>query len=284
MSKKKKLKVFGNIIKYVPWVLHPFIYRPLKAIRTFLMKRGIISDAERQIQHLTFVASTLIERHYKNALLPPEKLRLHVGTTGTAANFWAQGINSSQRILEIFGDCPTKPILDWGCGSGRTFQWLLYYPNYRTYWHGCDVDRAAVGWLREKGPFKVTACNDDPPLPYSDEMFAGLFAFSVLTHIHPLKHRDWYAELRRVLEPDSRAYFTTHGAPIINDAYWIPKHFKKEFLARGYTYISHPGHYKDAAIVSKEYTSRMLKGLFVIEEYQETGYQNQDTYLIRRRD
>ena len=119
MSKKKKLKVFGNIIKYVPWVLHPFIYRPLKAIRTFLMKRGIISDAERQIQHLTFVASTLIERHYKNALLPPEELRLHVGTTGTAANFWAQGINSSQRILEIFGDCPTKPILDWGCGSGR---------------------------------------------------------------------------------------------------------------------------------------------------------------------
>jgi SAM-dependent methyltransferase len=244
-----------------------------------------LEAAENQITQLTNIVNSLIKRHYRQLELPPEELRLNVGTKTTASNFWLQGINSSSQVLEIFGQKVSEPILDWGCGSGRTLAWLLFSHEYQQHYHGCDVDKLAIEWLKNQGIENVQVCHDDPPLPYPDKMFGNIFSFSVLTHIHPTKHRDWYQELHRILKTGGRAYLTTQGNSVIQNAgHNIPECAKEEFHSQGYTYIENDGHYKDASLVSETYTRKMLEGIFEIEDYQERGYQNMDALILRRLD
>jgi SAM-dependent methyltransferase len=238
-----------------------------------------------ELEQLTNVVVLLNKKHCHNLPLPPEYLRLHVGAKTSAANFMAQGANSSERVLEIFGEKPTGPILDWGCGSGRTLRWLRYFPEWRENYHGCDVDSEAIEWLRQHGQSNLAVCNDDPPLPYADQTFDGVFAFSVLTHIHPDKHRDWYAELRRVLKPGGRAYLTTQGRHVVQTlAAQLPEGTREEFFEKGFVYLKFEGHYKDAALVTEDFTRGALEGLFTVEDYKVTGYQNMDAFLVRRMD
>jgi len=237
------------------------------------------------LEQLTSVVALLNKRHCNDLPLPPEYLRLHVGAKTSAANFMAQGANSSERVLEIFGEKPAGPILDWGCGSGRTLRWLRYYPAWCENYHGCDVDVEAVEWLRQNGQSNLAVCNDNPPLPYADQMFDGLFAFSILTHIHPDKHRNWYAELRRVLKPGGRAYLTTQGLHVVETlGSKLPDGAPKEFFEKGFVYLKFEGHYKDAALVGEAFNRGMLEGLFTLEDYKLTGYQNMDAFLVRRTD
>jgi tRNA (mo5U34)-methyltransferase len=256
----------------------------LRALATQLVApqaAAVQADLDKTIK----VIKALTKRHYDNLPLPPEELRMHVGKTTSAANYWSQGMNSSTRALEIFGTAPQKPILDWGCGSGRTLRWLVCHEEWRHHYHGCDVDRAAIDWLRSVCRLNLEVCKDDPPLPYGDGFFGGLYAFSVLTHIHPDRHRLWYSELRRVLEPGGIAYLTTLGGSTITESRkGVHGPIDEAFAKDGFVYLKNEGHYKDAAIVSEEFTRRMLDGLFTIEDYVERGYQNMDAFRIRRLD
>ena len=75
---------------------------------------------EREVLQLTAVVRALAKRHYGDFPMPPENLRMNVGTNTSEANYWAQGVNSSARVVHVFGKQPGGPILDWGCGRGRT--------------------------------------------------------------------------------------------------------------------------------------------------------------------
>jgi SAM-dependent methyltransferase len=158
-----------------------------------------LKDLQTRVRQSEKVIPNILAIHGSKDLLPPEELRLHVGTTTSAINFYAQGANSARAVVETFGIEPRAPVLDWGCGSGRTLNWLQTLPAWREHYAGCDVDPAAIDWLRRAGVNSVAVCNDDPPLPYPDASFDGLFCFSVLTHIHPDYHARWYAEMARVL-------------------------------------------------------------------------------------
>lgn len=111
----------------------------LKPLWTREDHAGELQVLRRELKQYDHVIRALIRRHYLDLPLPPESLRLHVGTRASGANFLAQGINSSSRVLEVFGDSPRAPLLDWGCGSGRTLRWLLFYEGYRRHYHGCDI-------------------------------------------------------------------------------------------------------------------------------------------------
>jgi SAM-dependent methyltransferase len=239
-----------------------------------------IKVIQKERDQLKTVVRMLTKRHYRDFAMPPEHLRLNVGTNTTEGNFWAQGISSSTRVLHVFGKAPVGPILDWGCGSGRTLRWLLAYPAWCEYYHGTDVDKEAVEWLRAQGQQNLTACNDAPPLPYGDQTFLGIFSFSVLTHIPPEKHRLWYAELHRVLRKGGLAYLTMMGpAGPMSD---IGEKAKGELSRRGHVYLLRQGHYKNASIVTEAFARQQLEGLFAIEEFKERGYQNMDVYRVRR--
>ncbi|MBX3411489.1 MAG: class I SAM-dependent methyltransferase [Pirellulales bacterium] len=241
-------------------------------------------DTEVEVRQLTNTLEKVLARHCFAIPLPPEELRLHVGTKATASNFWAQGLSSSTRVMEIFGEQPQGPILDWGCGCGRTLRWLLGNEAWRQNYRGCDVDTQAIEWLREHVPCPVSVCHDNPPLPYPDATFDGLFAFSVLTHIPPENHRAWYEEIRRVLRPGGLALLTVQGSNVLGEPnrYRVPTDVLDELVRTGQAYVRHEGHYKDAALVNEQFTRQQLDGLLQLEEYAVAGYQNMDQFLVRR--
>ena len=124
-----------------------------------------------------------------------------------------------------------------------------------------------------------------PPLPFEAATFSGLFAFSVLTHIPPARHRSWLEELARVLRPDALAYLTTLGRSIVESRRAkIGEQELRDFEATGSLYLQRgKGHYKDAAIVTKRHMRDAAADLFEVVEFKEVGYQDMDAYLLRRR-
>lgn len=236
---------------------------------------------KRERDQLLVVYKTLNRRHLGDLPVPPEALRLHVGARGSEGNFLAQGAASSERVIRLFGTSPEGPVLDWGCGSGRTWRWLQLFPDWRENYFGCDVDAEAIEWLRGIGGKNLSVCTDEPRLPFEDGKFAGLFAFSVLTHIYPEKHSHWYREIRRVLRPGAKAYLTTQGARIVNEGRVSPS-AAKEFQSTGIAYAKFEGHYKDAALVSEPFTREALKGVLDVVEYRASGYQNMDVIIVQK--
>ena len=227
------------------------------------------------------VCQALLQRHYDAWDPPPAELRLHVGAHDGLFNFWSKGLTSSDAVVQVFGADPAGPVLDWGCGSGRTLLWLRRYEGWRARYHGCDVDTAAVTWLQAQGVERVTTCDELPPLPYEDGSFAGLFGFSVLTHIPPERHRLWYEEFRRVLAPGGVAYVTTHGA---FEAAKAGSGVRSSYEAGGAAYGVHPheNHYKDSSVVSSAFTRAAVDGLLEVVAFDEGGYLNQDAWTLRR--
>jgi len=284
------------VARRVPWfrtlarrgrqTLHTYasITRELLANVPPTAEEEAIPDADRDLQQLTVLVETLLKRHYVHLPLPPRELRLHVGTRTTAANFWAQGLSSSSRVTHYFGESPSGPILDWGCGCGRTLRWLLGHELWREHYRGCDVDGAAVKWLRKQTGCQLAICRNKPPLPYDESSLAGLFSFSVLTHIRPEQHRDWYAEIRRVLRPGAQALLTVQGSDVLRNParYRLRTKTLASLERAGSAYIQCEGHYKDASLVTEHFTRAQLEGLLTVEEYNTCGYQNMDLLLVRR--
>lgn len=202
--------------------------------------------------------------------LPSPELRLHVGAKTTASNFLAQGRASSQRVIELFGDNPQAPILDWGCGSGRTLRWLMTNPQWLAMYRGVDVDPAAIKWLKDNKVANVKLADAaDIALPYADGEVAGIFSFSVLTHIHPKHFRAWLTELARVMRPGGLAYLTFQGD---GEEITTPAHCGAQFREEGWTWIEHDGHYKCAAFVTHPFMEEAARGLFRVKKIVKHDY------------
>lgn len=224
------------------------------------------------------VIGVVLERHYGGVTEPPPELRGHVGSNDGALNFWSKGIASSELVLEQFGTEPTAPVLDWGCGSGRTLVWLKAYDAWREHYHGCDVDKDAIAWLEQQGEATVAVCGDDPPLPYDDAYFGGLFSFSVLTHIPPEHHRAWWTELRRVLAPGALACVTLQSAADARAS----ADLEDSVSSTGAGHEDRPGHYKHVSVATEQFTREAIGDLLTVEAYRPHGYLNQDLVLARR--
>lgn len=240
------------------------------------------AEAHRQIKLLEGIVRDELKIHRGFSLMPPPELRMHVGRVSDAANFWGQGRGSARRVTEIFGEDPGGLVLDWGCGSGRTLNWLYGQGTWSRNYRGCDVDREAIIWLHAQGVGSVKVCNDLPPLPYNRSKFVGVFCFSVLTHIHPLRHRTWYEDVHRVLKQGGRAYVTVTSDAAIMDRKTFTPEDKAKYLETGWYYSKRGGHYKDAVAVSKAFSLEAVRGLFEVESYRETGYHRMDDMILRK--
>lgn len=233
-----------------------------------------------QVRQLEKTIGNLLSMLELPDFLPSEELRLHVGARTSKSNFYAQGSDSTKTVLRVFGADPQGPILDWGCGSGRTYNWLRLFPAWRAQYHGCDVDAEAIAWMKSRGVENVAVCGDEPPLPYDDGAFVNLFGFSVLTHIHPSKHLDWYREIARVLRPGGRAFVTTQGEGAIATGSVIDQQIIDQMKRDGWAYQIHDGHYKDAALVSVDYTMGLMRQVFNRVEQQPGGYHNMEAFVV----
>ncbi|MFA5883201.1 MAG: class I SAM-dependent methyltransferase [Acidimicrobiia bacterium] len=241
----------------------------------------VVAEQEKNLGRAQTVITALMEQHYGGAELPPPELRAHVGPDDASFGFWSKGLYSSGLVLDLYGTEPEGPVLDWGCGTGRTLLWLSRYPAWREWYRGCDLDEPAIAWLRSQGHDQVQVTQPDPPLPYEDGSLSGMFAFSVMTHIPPELHEHWYAEIARLLSPGSRALITLHGQHFVTT---VRDGSVPGFAENGHAWIPEPSgsHFSDNAYVSEAFTRRALEGKLDLERYVDGGYGAQDVAILRK--
>jgi SAM-dependent methyltransferase len=99
---------------------------------------------------------------------------------------------------------PFKPetrFLDFGCGWGRfmRFFWKDVTPENL---FGCDVMPLAIDICRSTGiPGNLDLISPEGTLPYPDNFFDVIIAYSVFTHLPDRMNLHWMRELARVSSP-----------------------------------------------------------------------------------
>ena len=99
-------------------------------------------------------------------------------------------------------------ILEVGCAGGRLIRWLADLAPVTEIW-GTDLWASVVLWCHEhlSPPFHFATTTVLPHVPFEDRTFGLIYAGSVFTHIDDLAEA-WFLELRRLLRPGGRLYFT----------------------------------------------------------------------------
>ncbi len=152
--------------------------------------------------------------HEESRAIPPRRLRARVGSP-SPERYFAAGEGSAEGLLAglraVRVDlAQAGPILDFGCGCGRTLQNLPFDPGHPA--HGCDVDAEAVAWAAANLPsVEFTVNQHTPPLPYADDSFGLVYAISVFTHLDEGQQFTWLEELRRVIRPGGLALLSVMG-------------------------------------------------------------------------
>lgn len=134
----------------------------------------------------------------------------------TGLSDWRNVIDAQKRFLTPADDNSKVRLLDFGCASGRVLRHALCCSADSVEPWGCDFAPANIEWMKRHLPkglrsFVNTAV---PHLPFEDNYFNVVTAFSVFTHIGQLEEA-WLLELRRITRPGGLLYLTVQ-----NDASW----------------------------------------------------------------
>jgi SAM-dependent methyltransferase len=148
--------------------------------------------------------------------LPPARLRTQIGPLHADADFFLRsGRHNADLIRDLLHEQGAsverlEALLDWGCGCGRVLRHWAGLTGTRVF--GCDIDSRMVAWSAENLPFAQVTVNElGPPLPYDDDAFDLVYAFSVMTHLSAELQRSWMTDLLRVLRPGGFLLFSTLG-------------------------------------------------------------------------
>ncbi|MHA7870982.1 MAG: class I SAM-dependent methyltransferase [Hyphococcus sp.] len=128
--------------------------------------------------------------------------------------YWRTGEGTAAAIAAMIDrhvDAPAPRVADWGCGLARVIRHLP--SRYRR--AGFDYNANAIRWnaahIRDIA-FQENALQ--PPLPAAGESFDALYALSVFTHLSEAGHRNWIAEIERVLAPGGVFIGAFHMRPL----------------------------------------------------------------------
>lgn len=113
-------------------------------------------------------------------------------------------------------------ILDFGCGWGRflRFFWRDVIPGNI---HGVDIDPDILKFCRDADiQAELRAIIPRGKLPYPDNYFSHIFAYSVFTHLPEDVHIHWLAELARVAQPGCIFICTTEPRRFLDFVASIP--------------------------------------------------------------
>ena len=156
--------------------------------------------------------------------LPKPIDREGYATEENSDRYWVSGLadwrNVTLAIDRHLGDVEEFRLLDFGCASGRVLRHALTQPNKPTQapaqvW-GCDLAPANVAWMKKHLPSQLNCHvnSAEPELPFDNNHFDIVTAFSVFTHIDE-NETNWLLELKRIVRPGGILYLTIH-----NEATW----------------------------------------------------------------
>ncbi len=107
-------------------------------------------------------------------------------------------------------------ILDFGIGCARTARHFYRYQEQYDI-HGCDVDAAAIKYLKESAPFISSSVSPNlPPLNYSASLFDYIYSVSVFSHLNEVAYKLWIDELLRCTKTGGYVLFSIHGNHALN--------------------------------------------------------------------
>lgn len=95
-----------------------------------------------------------------------------------------------QAIMQLAGEsvASRNRVLDFGCGCGRTLNWLSK-DNASVSFFGTDIDEKSIGWCRRNYPDIEFHVNDlSPPLSFPNNSFDLVYAVSVFSHLDEKNH------------------------------------------------------------------------------------------------
>jgi len=149
----------------------------------------------------------------KGYAVPPTSLRS--GYSDDSQVFLDSGENDVKRMLELVEDSGFKidddsSILEVGASSGRMLRHFIKQAESCEVW-GTDISAEHVLWAKEHltPPLNFVTTTTIPHLPFEDNYFSFVFCGSVFTHIDDMADA-WFLEIKRVLKPSGRFYFTIH--------------------------------------------------------------------------
>jgi SAM-dependent methyltransferase len=191
-----------------------------QALVRALRRTSLISLADRCVYVLKRLRSRRAQQEFRRRhpgfVTPPP----HIAFEAFHNVDWDSYRSSGQHHARLFARLiverrrtETWRVLDWGCGPGRLARHMAecFAPTPLEL-TAVDPDPAAIAWCRahlpgivfQEAPFR-------PPLPFDDQHFDAVYAFSVLTHLAEESQARWVDELRRVLKPGGVLVVTVHG-------------------------------------------------------------------------
>ena len=162
-----------------------------------------------------YLAARVGNRLKGEPALPPPHLIFLVTGNESLSWFLDSGRTLSDAIREVLAKQNLKieqftSVLDFGCGVGRIMR--HWSSTHGPAWHGTDYNPVLIDWCREHLKFSEFNVNTlSGRLPYPDESFDFIYAYSVFTHLNEELQFFWINELSRVLKRGGYLYFTTHG-------------------------------------------------------------------------
>jgi SAM-dependent methyltransferase len=200
--------------------------------RRFLSGRGIIPDSAQ----------------CGGSVLPAKHLRFGGAEFKDDALFLDSGRHEAQRLIEKCGVTSHSCILDIGCGVGRLPIGILSRMEASPEYRGVDVDLCSIEWCRRHitryhprfsferinvlnrryNPSGLQHC-DAFRLPYADHSFDVAYLYSVFSHMMPEDVKTYLAEIRHLLAPTGRVFFTTFVEDGVAEVTENPPGYRREW-------------------------------------------------------
>lgn len=186
----------------------------------------------------------------------------------------------------------TSKFLDFGCGWGRYLRFFSKDVSGKNLF-GVDIDPDILEICRSnKINAQLTRIFPNGKLPYPDNYFDCVIAYSVFTHLPENIYLHWISEIARVSKPgcifvltfesirfldfietiDKKNSQSNWHAGLSNFAEKVPE-YRKNFIKGDFVYLpTGGGDYRPSdiygdAIVPKEYIQKSWSGLFNMIEY-----------------
>jgi SAM-dependent methyltransferase len=188
--------------------LTPRMRRRLPALTTGLMQFSLFWPTHPVADSYSRSASA---RSGEQTPVPPRELWVAYGTS--AESWLASGHDDCETMHKLLADSGFRiedsgAVLDLGCAAGRMTRWLPALAPRAQVW-GADIWSDAIAWCQDNltPPCNFVLTTIVPHLPFEDRSMDVVCCGSLFTHIDELADM-WFLEVRRILRPGGRLYFT----------------------------------------------------------------------------
>lgn len=209
------------------------LYKTVGALKAARVRAGRLVPARVRpaIRRLLDYPDRFMIRRYRRRTgqalpIPPRSLRVVVGGA-SIPGFVAAGRHHAAVITSAMARAgrpiaEAEPMLDFGCGCGRT---LIALVGSAPRLFACDVNEPAVRWVQGNlESVHAEVSEFTPPLPEYGQQFTAAYSVSVFTHLDWPAQRIWLTELARILAPGAPLIATAHGEAAIRSPWWNIAH------------------------------------------------------------